>query len=92
MKHNHLPLLLNKSRVYLQDNKFQSNRGWFGGAKAAYNSTVVVLGQNLFQRNEAEAGGGVFASGSELVFRGYQLPFWATMHETVVAVLLLLVV
>ncbi len=56
--------------MYLQDNKFQSNRGWFGGAIAAYSSTVVLLGQNLFQGNEAVFGGGVFASGSELVFRG----------------------
>ncbi len=70
MEHNHLPLLLNNSRAYLSGNKFKDNNGSFGGAVAAYDSTVVFLGQNVFLCNNAVVGGGVFANRSELVFRG----------------------
>ncbi len=70
MKHNHLPLFLNKSRMYLHDSKFKNNRGWFGGAITAASSTVVFLGDNVFQGNYAVTGGGVFASSSKLLFEG----------------------
>ncbi len=70
MEHCHLPLLLTKSRIYLKENKFVNNKGFFGGAVAAYNSTSVFLGQNTFRGNVAEVGGGVFARSSHLAFRG----------------------
>ncbi len=70
MAHNHLPILLNKSSVYLRDMTFKGNKGWLGGAIAAHNSTIVFLGQNLFQGNEAAVSGGIFADSSELTIRG----------------------
>ncbi len=45
--------------------------GHFGGAVAAYNSTLVFSGRNIFQYNHADLGGGVFAKGSHLVFSGF---------------------
>ncbi len=66
-----LPLLLNRSRAYLQYNTFEYNKGYFGGAVAAYNSTLVFLRRNIFQYNFAEVGGGVFAKGSHLTFSGF---------------------
>ncbi len=71
MEHCFLPLLLNRSKVYFQYNTFQYNMGHFGGAVAAYDSTLVFLGRNVFQYNNAVVGGGVFAMGSYLAFSGF---------------------
>ncbi len=50
---------------------FQYNMGHFGGAIAAYDSTLVFLGRNIFQYSNAVVGGGVFAMGSYLAFSGF---------------------
>ncbi len=71
MEYCFLPLLLNRSRVHLQNNTVQYNVGYFGGAVAAYNSTLLFLGRNVFQYNYAEVGGGIFAKGSHLAFSGF---------------------
>ena len=71
MEHNHLSLFFSKCTVYLHNSKFAHNKGVFGGAIAAHDSTVVFVGYNHFCNNSAsEAGGGVFAQSSVLILRG----------------------
>ena len=71
MKHNHLSLFVSRCTVYLQNSKFMHNKGVFGGAIAAHDSTIVFVGYNHFCNNSAsETGGGVFAQSSVLILRG----------------------
>ena len=72
MKHNYLSLFASRCTVYLQNSKFMHNKGVFGGAIAAHDSTVVFVGYNHFCNNSAsETGGGVFAQSSVIdVLRG----------------------
>ena len=71
MEENHIPLLVNKSMIYIQDSQFLNNTGVYGGAIAAHDSTIVSVGHNQFVNNTAiENGGGIFVMNGELMFRG----------------------
>lgn len=71
MEENHIPLLVNKSMIYIQDSQFLNNTGVYGGAIAAHDSTIVSVGHNQFVDNRAfKNGGGIFVMNGELMFRG----------------------